>query len=111
MSRIGWRPTPETRAKMSANRKIAWEHDTVVIYEDWNEDAEGNIWYRWREEGEKNWHSILTPYKGKPVIRMKRLMMIKMTRWTINTQFVVIFLIFKCHSMFLVLGFSIMIIL
>ena len=73
MGKIGWRPSPETKAKMSVNRKLAWERDTVVIYEDWNEDAKGRIWYCWREEGEKKWHCILTPYKQKPIIRMKRL--------------------------------------
>ncbi len=73
MGKIGWRPSAETRQKMKTNRKLAWERDTIVIYEDWNEDADGNIWYRWREEGEKNWHSLITPYKQKPVVRMKRL--------------------------------------
>lgn len=73
MGKIGWKPSDETREKMSRNRKIAWERDTIVIYEDWNEDADGTIWYRWREENEKDWHHIRTAYKQKPVIRMKRL--------------------------------------
>lgn len=45
MGKIGWKPSDETREKMSRNRKIAWERDTIVIYEDWNEDADGTICY------------------------------------------------------------------
>lgn len=46
--------------------------DTITIFEDWAE-IEGAVWYKWRVEGEKNWHWRRTAYKQKPVVYMKRL--------------------------------------
>ncbi len=43
----------------------------IRIYEDWNQDDDGNIWYRWRYEGEKQWRVKMTPYKEKPIIKFK----------------------------------------
>lgn len=39
--------------------------DKVGVFEDWNE-RDGNIYYRWRLEGEETWHEKLTPYTEKP---------------------------------------------
>lgn len=43
----------------------------IVIYEDWNQDNDGCVWYRWRREGEKHWHVKLTPLKQKPIVSYK----------------------------------------
>lgn len=43
---------------------------TVTIFEDWVEVG-GAIWYKWKLEGEKEWHFKRTAYKEKPVIYMK----------------------------------------
>lgn len=45
---------------------------TVTIYEDWDE-IDGEIWYKWRVVGEKDWHRKRTAHKQKPVIRFKQL--------------------------------------
>lgn len=44
----------------------------VTIFEDWNE-RDGRIYYRYRFEGEKEWHERLTAHKQKPFIRWQLL--------------------------------------
>ena len=44
--------------------------DFVRIYEDWVE-IEGTVFYRWRAEGEKEWHYKKTPYTEKPVVNFR----------------------------------------
>ena len=46
--------------------------DYVTIFEDWNE-RDGKIYYRYRFEGEKEWHEKLTAHKQKPFIRWQLL--------------------------------------
>jgi hypothetical protein len=43
----------------------------VTILEDWNQDSDGRIWYRWKLASEKDWHFKLTPYKQKPYVQYK----------------------------------------
>ena len=46
--------------------------DIVTVFEDWAE-VDGAIWYKWRLEGEKDWHWKKTAHKQKPVVYMKKI--------------------------------------
>lgn len=46
------------------------DHESIVLYEDWNEREDG-VYYRWRRSDEKKWHERLTPYKQKPIHQYK----------------------------------------
>lgn len=41
---------------------------TVTMYEDWSVRPEGT-YYRYRFEGEKEWHEKLTGHKGSPFVK------------------------------------------
>lgn len=44
----------------------------IAIYEDW-EKVGDTVFYKWRTDGEDEWHYRKTPYKDKPVVHFRYL--------------------------------------
>lgn len=56
--------------------------DELVTLEYKYAEINGQIWYLWRLEGEKNWHKKLTPHKESPIVYW-----LKMPKFEYETKF------------------------